>query len=136
MSGKPKRHACDDQKCPLRGLSVTEIRKYPRTVAFGLRISRSGVPYKRGPHLFGKARRFDAKWLPIYLERVCRNLRDARLERDIGICELSAASGITASAICRIEKIRSSRGSIPDALVSTIIRLAVAMGLSPSEVMP
>jgi ribosome-binding protein aMBF1 (putative translation factor) len=78
----------------------------------------------------GSARRFDPRWMPAYRARIGQLLRAARLEADISVYELEAACGINGSHIYKIES--GQRGCA----VETLIKLAVACGVSPREVMP
>jgi ribosome-binding protein aMBF1 (putative translation factor) len=80
--------------------------------------------------LHGKARRFDPRWDRDYLVAIGRRLHDARAERDVSASELGAACGLDASCIYKIERGDSNP------LARTLCRLAVALGLSPSELMP
>lgn len=88
--------------------------------------------------LAGRARRVERKLLPIYLRKLGLRVRDARVERDIAASELAAASGVSVATIHRLEtaKPRRSRGRIVGARVDTIIAIALALDLSPSELMP
>ena len=80
--------------------------------------------------MHGRARRFDPMQDRAYRDAIARRVRAARLEQDISPTELAAAVGLSPSNICRIE-----RGEARP-LAQTLCRIAVALGLSPSELMP
>lgn len=82
------------------------------------------------PDRYGRAVRFDPRLDGAYLVAIGQRLRDARLERDVSASELGAACGLDASCIYKIERGDSNP------LARTLCRLAVALGLSPSELMP
>lgn len=78
----------------------------------------------------GRAKRFDPALDLVYRKAIAQRLHDARVERDVSAFELGAATGLCASSIYKIE-----RGE-KRVLAQTLCRLAVALGLSPSELMP
>lgn len=80
--------------------------------------------------MYGKARRVDPRIDRTYQLEVARRIRDARLERDIAPDELGLAAGIGERSIYRIENGEHRP------LVRTICRIAAAMGMMPSELMP
>lgn len=75
--------------------------------------------------------------LDAYFVRLVRNIRDARRERDISQAELSRACGITEQTLSRLERhAGSSRGKWKHGpRVETIVRIARALDLEPSELM-
>lgn len=85
-------------------------------------------PGSRDRH--GKARRFDPRWDHDYRVAVARRIRDARIEQDVAVLELAAATGLSAVTIHLIERGKRTP------LVSTLCRIAVALGLSPAELVP
>ncbi len=98
---------------------------------------------KRGPgrprgsrDLHGRARRFDPRWDYAYSLAIARNVRQVRLERGISIDELAAASGVCRDVLFRLERASSSRGTPANPYYRTIVRVAVSLGLSPSELVP
>lgn len=80
--------------------------------------------------MHGKARRVDPRWDRDYRLAIARRIRDARIEQDIAASELGAAAGIGQRSIYRIETGEHRP------LAQTICRIALALGLSPSELMP
>jgi DNA-binding XRE family transcriptional regulator len=78
----------------------------------------------------GRAQRFDPRCDRDYRDAIARRLHAARLERDVSAYELGAAVGLDASSIYKIERGDSNP------LARTLCRIAVALGLSPSELMP
>lgn len=87
--------------------------------------------------MWGRAHRVDVQRMQSYSIELGRRIRDLRLERDISIAELAAASGVNFHAISRIENGASDRhGRGRNPLYLTIVRLALALGVSPSELMP
>jgi transcriptional regulator with XRE-family HTH domain len=79
----------------------------------------------------GKPAFVSAKSVRPYQYRLGQNIRDARLERDVSLKDLAAAIGSHASTVHRVEN--ATRG---DVLLTTVIRICVALGINPSEVMP
>lgn len=93
----------------------------------------------------GKARRVDPRWMPDYIKAIGRRIHDLRLERDVAVAELAAATGLGSSAILRLERgfvhrKREIEGKRIEAgvgtRITTVIRCALALGVSPREVMP
>jgi len=82
-------------------------------------------------HLRGHARRVANRETEVYRARLAQNVRDARLERGVAVSELAAAAGLDKCNIHRIE--RGERGW-PDML--TLVRIARALDMQPSELMP
>ncbi len=82
------------------------------------------------PDRHGKALRVDPRIDRACQLEVARRIRDARLERDIAVNELSLAAGLGERGLYRIE----SGQRRP--LAQTICRVAAALGISPSELMP
>ncbi len=80
--------------------------------------------------MHGKAKLVDQKKIPLYLVRVAKMVRDARIERDVSVDELSRASGVDRWSIWKLEACRNS------ANLSTLVRLALALGMQPSELLP
>lgn len=78
----------------------------------------------------GKALRVDGRRLAAYHQAIGRRLRDRRLELDVGADELASATGAHPSTIYRIE--RGAR----NAKIGTLVRFALALSISPSELMP
>jgi DNA-binding XRE family transcriptional regulator len=84
----------------------------------------------RGTYKRGRARETSSEEVRAYLLRVAQIVRDALSERDLGADAIRQACGIskfTLSNILRGKKVPS---------LETIVRLARAMNLSPSELMP
>lgn len=88
--------------------------------------------------MWGRARRVDPRWMNDYALALGRNIRDLRLELDISIDELSAASGVDKGVITRLERGIGTRNprNPRNPLYLTIVRLALALGVSPAEVVP
>lgn len=84
---------------------------------------------------WGKAKRVDVGVLRAYSLAIGRNVRQVRTERCISLDELSAASGVDRWAISRLEH-GHTRGKARNPLFLTIVRLALALELSPSELVP
>jgi DNA-binding Xre family transcriptional regulator len=80
--------------------------------------------------MYGKAKRFDPTMDLIYRKAIGTRLHNARLERDVSITELSAATGIHTSRISRVERGEAS------CLTISLCRIAVSLGMLPSELMP
>lgn len=80
--------------------------------------------------MHGKANRFDPRHDRAYAAAIGKRLNIARVERDVSAYELGLAAGIAPSFVYKIE-----RGEHCP-LAKTICRLAVALGMSPSELMP
>jgi ribosome-binding protein aMBF1 (putative translation factor) len=80
--------------------------------------------------MHGHARRYDPKLDQPYQHAIAKRLQDARLERDVSLTELAAATGYDPSSIAKIERGENWPNT------RTLCRLAVALGLSPSELMP
>lgn len=78
----------------------------------------------------GKARRADRREWILYRRRLGRQIRDARLERDIGIEELAAAIGGHHRTIHEAE-----RGSVNTSM-RTLYLIARALDVSLHEVLP
>lgn len=86
-----------------------------------------GRVYKLGPHLYGHATRVDLARVPLYQKGLARRVRDARLEAGVSRAELAAAMGTSEGAVYRLEKCQR------DPKYATIVRVALALGLSPTE---
>lgn len=80
--------------------------------------------------MWGRARRVDHRWMRDYRIALGRRIRDARLELDISRDELAAGAGLHVRSVLEIELARKNPA------FTTIVRLALALGLSPSELMP
>jgi ribosome-binding protein aMBF1 (putative translation factor) len=85
---------------------------------------------------WGKCRRVDDHELDWHIREIGRLVRDARLERDVSQEELAAASGLGIASICRIEQGKTRRNRNLGGTVSTIVRIALALGVRPYELMP
>ena len=91
-----------------------------------------GRPLKRGRQLHGHARRVAAGEMQTYMRRLAQSIRDARLERGVAISELAAATGLNEHNLYRIERAEHAR--TPTLL--TIVRIARALDMQPSELVP
>lgn len=101
-----------------------------------IEIPRRGRGRPRGSRdLGGRARRVEEQTLRNFAVALARNIRAARLERHISIDELHAATGVHSSVLNRIEQ-ASSRGRLYSPRFVTLVKIALALGVSPSEVMP
>jgi transcriptional regulator with XRE-family HTH domain len=85
---------------------------------------------------WGKCRRVDDHELDWHIREIGRLIRDARLERDVSQEELAAASGIGQASIVRIEAGKGRRGRNLGATVTSVIRIALALGMRPYEWLP
>lgn len=85
---------------------------------------------------WGKARRVDDHEIDWHIREIGRLIRDARVERDVPQEELAAAAGIGVACLTRIEHGKGRRGRNLGATTSTIIRIALALGVRPYELMP
>lgn len=83
-----------------------------------------------GRMLMGRARKVDERQLRAYSIALGRNIRQARLEQSVAMDELAAASGVHELTVLAIELGRQN------AHYTTIVRIARALGLSPSELIP
>lgn len=87
--------------------------------------------------MWGKARRVDPSQVTGYSMELGRRIRDLRLELDISIDELSAASGVAKTVITRLERgVSCHYSGARNPHYLTIVRIALALGVMPSEVMP
>lgn len=85
---------------------------------------------------WGKARKvgdWETDW---HFREIGRLIRDARLERDISLEELAAATGIGEATLSRIERAVSRRSRNLGPTVNSIVRIALALGVRPYELMP
>jgi len=80
--------------------------------------------------MWGKARRVEVRRLDLYLIATGARIRAVRLERDISLAELAAAIGGHPTTVHKIETGKRN------ASVRTIARIALALDVSPSELMP
>lgn len=78
----------------------------------------------------GKAARFDIRSERAYLTAVGSRIRDRRVELDISVNELAHATGLNQGNLHRIERGERSL------FISTLCRIAVALRLYPSELIP
>lgn len=86
--------------------------------------------------MWGKARRV-GEWEPDWhLREIGKLIRDARVERDVSLEELAAATGIGEATLSRIERAKSRRNNNRGATIASIIRIALALGVRPYELMP
>jgi DNA-binding XRE family transcriptional regulator len=100
--------------------------------SLALRLVVTTVARPRGSlDLHGRARRVKGIWIPAYRAELGQRLRRARLEAGIAVSELAAAAGAHPRTIHSIEA-----GRILDPHYSTIVRLALALSLAPSELVP
>ncbi len=88
--------------------------------------------------MHGRARRVASSEVPRYFVILGQRVRDARLERDVSMVELAAAIGSNQHHIARLERGNVRRGEVGNYGPSTgmVIRIALALGVSPSELMP
>lgn len=75
----------------------------------------------------GHARRIAKATVAVWLADTMRRLRDLRLENDISLAELAAATGLHERYIARLCEGRRSPS------IRTLISLSLAMGVSPAE---
>lgn len=86
--------------------------------------------------MWGKARKV-GEWEPDWHYReIGRLIREARKERDIPIDELALATGLTTATISRIENGKSRRSNSTGPNVGSIIKIALALGVRPYELIP
>lgn len=85
----------------------------------------------RGPQLTGKAKRVNTSQADLYVADVARKLRDARLEAGVSVHELAAATQLNSATIFGYER---GRKLVPK--LATLVRVALALKLHPSEIMP
>lgn len=100
-----------------------------RSAAHRAALSRAGMG-NTNRALTGRARRYDPKSERAYRLALANNVRRARIERSIAMDELAAAIGGNERTIHEIET-----GST-NPKFTTIVRIAVAMGMSPYELVP
>jgi ribosome-binding protein aMBF1 (putative translation factor) len=96
--------------------------------------SQAGEPGRSA--MWGKARKvgdWETDW---HFREIGRLIREARKERDIPIDELSEATGIGKTTISRIENAKSRRARNLGPTANAIIRIALALGVRPYELMP
>ncbi len=79
----------------------------------------------------GKAAKYEPAEFRIWYLRLLYNMRQARLERDVSMKELSAACGINDATIAKIEM-----GHQRDMKMTTLFRFARSMGLDVHELIP
>lgn len=79
--------------------------------------------------LHGATRDADARETDLYLRRIGQIVRDARTERSVSAQSLARAIGAHPRTIHALE-----RGGSP--LLTTLIRIARALELAPSELLP
>ncbi|WP_336672295.1 helix-turn-helix domain-containing protein [Tsukamurella sp. USMM236] len=73
---------------------------------------------------------------PITLgESLARGIRQVRAARGWSQAELAAASGLSRNLVSNLERGRSSGGADSDPQLSTLIRIAEALRVSPSELL-
>lgn len=86
--------------------------------------------------MYGKARKV-GEWEPRPLfVQMGELIRDARMAADVALSELSAATGIHVATLSRIENGKSLRARNRGARLETVIKIALALGVRPYEVMP
>lgn len=84
--------------------------------------------------LRGAAHRVKNDNVDVTLKTIAQIVRQARVERGIAVAELAAATGICEQALFTLE--RSRNGPPRNVSIRTLIRLAHALGVQPSELMP
>lgn len=87
----------------------------------------------------GRAQRVRLQDVPQYFRIIGRLVRDARLERDVSLSELAAAIGTDQHHIARLERgvIRPKTNTKPyGPSTGLIVRIALALNMQPSELMP
>jgi DNA-binding XRE family transcriptional regulator len=84
----------------------------------------------RGPYKQGKARATSDGEVRAYLLRIGQLIRDAMAERDLSADAIRAACGVSKFTICNILRGRKTPS------LETLVRVARAMNLSPSELLP
>jgi transcriptional regulator with XRE-family HTH domain len=89
----------------------------------------------------GKAARVDHGEVGRWVIAVAREIRDKRLETDVSVAELSAATGVTKSTLHRIERFANNPADPAvrkggSTKIATIVRIALALGVTPQELMP
>ena len=91
---------------------------------------------ERGPERHGHAQRFDERESRVYALALARKIREAREDQDIAVSELAAATGIDRRDLHRLERGVRKDGRITNPKLDTLVRIARALGLSPSEILP
>ena len=87
-------------------------------------------PGPKGPHLHGRARRVAIAEVVRYRALLARAIREARIERGIAMSELAAATGLNETNLYHIE------GNEHSPTISTLVRIARALDMQPSELVP
>ena len=86
---------------------------------------------------YGRAHRVTDREAAIYRLRLSQRLADLMAARDLSASELAAGAGLHVRAVHRVlSPRRSDKGAPIGPSFDTLVRLARAMGLSPSELMP
>lgn len=89
--------------------------------------------------MYGRARDVRGANVRGYLVELGRRIRDKRIELDIPISEIESATGIGRYAIQCIERGESAGRDAErryGCRVQNVILIALALGVSPNEVMP
>lgn len=87
--------------------------------------------------MYGRARRVDLRSMRTFAVELGRRIRQHRLEQDIPLNELAEASGVCIQALSHIENgVCSRRNGDSNPRYATIVRIAMALGIMPSELMP
>lgn len=115
---------------PRRVVHSRYVKKNGEVIIYYRRAGRYD-PIHRGPQLSGRARRVKPAQVDLYLTDVARRLRDLRLERGVSVAELAAGAGVSEFTVFDLESGRSRTPSM-----TTLVRIAYALGLSPPEMLP
>jgi DNA-binding XRE family transcriptional regulator len=86
--------------------------------------------------MFGKARKVGEWETPTVLRHMAAQIKEHRLAQDVTLAELAAATGIDEATLCMIERGKGRRKSFNGPYVGTIIKIALALGVRPYELMP
>lgn len=84
-----------------------------------------GITYKQG-----RARDVSPEEVMVYQTRIATVIRDAMLERDLSANEIYARAGVHPTSLSRVLTGKRT------ATILTLIRVARAMDMQPSELLP
>lgn len=99
------------------------------------RISAAGMGNTRAAK-WGHAHRIHPNEPLVLIKQVGRLIRDERLRQDIPQSEIAAATGICEQTLVRIEQGSTRRNHNRGMRLDTLVRIALALGVRPSELMP
>ncbi len=83
------------------------------------------------PDRHGRAARVDSSSVRAFARRFAQRVHDLRLERDLSVLELATAAGVSPHTIRGIE-----RADYRSPGILTVYKIARAMMLSPTEILP